>query len=70
MPSVKNENSKDINNQDSDIIPSPDLVDKTNRFYQIPVFLSHPTSNTINNLQIEFFIYCLWYFYLFLKYLS
>lgn len=56
MPNVKNENSKDINNQDSDIIPSPDLVDKTNRFYQIPVFLSHPTSNTINNLQIEFLL--------------
>lgn len=37
-------------------IPSPELVEKTNRFYQIPVFLSHPTSITMNNLQISFLI--------------
>ncbi|MFT4143327.1 MAG: hypothetical protein QM644_02640 [Mobilitalea sp.] len=37
-------------------IPSPELVEKTNRFYQIPVFLSHPTSVTMNNLQISFLI--------------
>ncbi|MDP4182466.1 MAG: hypothetical protein Q8942_15420 [Bacillota bacterium] len=38
------------------VIPSPELVAKTNRFYKIPVFLSHPTSNTLNNLQISFLI--------------
>lgn len=43
-------------NQNGTIIPSPDLVEKTNRFYQIPVFLSHPTSTTINNLQLSFLI--------------
>lgn len=37
-------------------IPAPELVEKTNRFYQIPVFLSHPTSVTMNNLQISFLI--------------
>ncbi len=37
-------------------VPSPELVAKTNRFYQIPVFLSHPTSVTMNNLQISFLI--------------
>ena len=59
------ENSKDLYdtkqtinylNEDSTVIPSPNLVDKTNRFYKIPVFLSHPTSNTINNLQLSFLI--------------
>lgn len=37
-------------------IPDPQLVEKTNRFYQIPIFLSHPTSVTMNNLQISFLI--------------
>lgn len=37
-------------------IPSPELVEKTNRFYQVPIFLSHPTSVTMNNLQISFLI--------------
>ena len=37
-------------------IPSEELVAKTNRFYKIPVFLSHPTSVTMNNLQISFLI--------------
>ena len=37
-------------------IPDPALVAVTNRFYQIPVFLSHPTSVTMNNLQISFLI--------------
>ncbi|QAA34781.1 hypothetical protein [Clostridium manihotivorum] len=38
------------------VVPNPSLVAKTNRFYKIPVFLSHPTSNTLNNLQISFLI--------------
>lgn len=38
------------------VIPDPNLVAKTNRFYKIPVFLSHPTSNTMNNLQISFLL--------------
>lgn len=38
------------------VIPSPGLVSKTNRPYKIPVFLSHPTSNTLNNLQIGFLL--------------
>lgn len=37
-------------------IPSPELVAKTNRFYKIPIFLSHPTSTTMNNLQISFLL--------------
>jgi hypothetical protein len=37
-------------------IPAKELVELTNRFYQIPVFLSHPTSITMNNLQISFLI--------------
>ncbi len=37
-------------------IPSPELVERTNRFYQVPIFLSHPTSVTMNNLQISFLI--------------
>ena len=38
------------------VIPSPELVEKTNRAYQIPVFLSHPTSTTMNNNQITFLL--------------
>ena len=45
--------NSDINDP---VIPSPDLVAKTNRFYKIPVFLSHPASDTINNLQIQFLL--------------
>jgi len=41
---------------DDTVIPSPDLVEQTNRVYQIPVFLSHPTSNTLNNIQIKFLL--------------
>ena len=40
----------------STTVPSPDLVAKTNRFYKLPVFLSHPTSNTLNDIQIKFLI--------------
>ncbi|MGG7175954.1 hypothetical protein ACQPU1_00070 [Clostridium paraputrificum] len=39
-----------------EVIPSPELVEKTNRAYQIPVFLSHPTSTTLNNIQISFLL--------------
>lgn len=42
--------------QAASVVPSPDLVTKTNRFYKLPVFLSHPTSNTLNNIQIQFLI--------------
>lgn len=60
MPDIINRsNSNQINNNLNHapvVVPSPDLVDKTNRFYQIPVFLSHPTSNTINNTQIRFLL--------------
>ncbi|WP_238882739.1 hypothetical protein [Clostridium sp. YIM B02551] len=40
----------------STVVPNPELVAKTNRFYQVPVFLSHPTSTTLNNLQIRFLL--------------
>ena len=60
MPDIINRsNSNQTNNNLNHapvVVPSPDLVDKTNRFYQIPVFLSHPTSNTINNTQIKFLL--------------
>jgi len=65
MIDYSDKNNKDRDNIDKNnsnlkpkdiVIPSPDLVSKTNRFYKIPVFLSHPTSITMNNLQIEFLI--------------
>lgn len=60
MKNVSNEYDANLSNyndnQNATVIPSPDLVAKTNRFYKIPVFLSHPTSNTLNNLQIKFLI--------------
>jgi hypothetical protein len=40
----------------STVVPNPELVARTNRFYQVPVFLSHPTSTTLNNLQIKFLL--------------
>ncbi|MFL0269344.1 hypothetical protein [Candidatus Clostridium radicumherbarum] len=54
---INNTNKSNSNpNKEDTVIPSPDLVAKTNRFYKIPVFLSHPASTTINNLQIQFLI--------------
>ena len=43
-------------NKSSPPVPSPDLVEKTNRFYKTPIFLSHPTSNTMNYIQIRFLL--------------
>ena len=40
----------------STVVPNPIFVERTNRFYQVPVFLSHPTSTTLNNLQIKFLL--------------
>lgn len=49
-------NQKNNQGQAQEIVPSPELVEQTNRLYQIPVFLSHPTSTTLNNLQISFLL--------------
>lgn len=45
-----------VNMDAQTVVPSPELVAKTNRVYQIPVFLSHPTSITLNNVQISFLL--------------
>ena len=37
-------------------IPSKSLIDKSNKSFNIPIFLSHPLSSNINNIQITFLL--------------